>query len=447
MITLSSMTANATLAAQGPATKATDIRATLAQTMLAQNPGLKLIDAKVARDDARLSTFGKLALALDDFRSLAAGLTGGKLSMIASASGNAVTSKLTAASATAGVHTVDVQQLAQGQTLTTKPIADKDAQLGSGAGSTITVETGSGSTLKKTTVRLEAGDNSLEDIARAMRSAGLDAQVGKDGQGYSLSLNGETGSANTMRISAAGDPVLQAMFSYKPGSEGGMQQTTAAQDARVVVNGKTVTSGTNTLDDAIPGLSLTLQKTGKSDVTVSSDPSAVAANVKNFVNAFNTLNSKLDGLKTGDAKGDTTALKMKAQLNGIFDNASTKQLAEMGITRKNGALVLDEAKLKTVLADAPERVTQLFSDRGGLAERMVGQIDRQIGAGGTLAGEAAGVMRERDKLLEQKTKVVASITRQAGLMAQQYQMAGAGGSLLFGNGNTNRPMSLFDYMA
>lgn len=440
--------ANSTQTVTSTPKQVADVRTTLTQNLLAQNPGIKLIDAQVKRDDARLSTYGKLALALDNFRDLASGLTGGKLGMVATASGTALTARVTASSAASGgTHAIDVQQLAQGQKLSTKPVADKDAAIGSGAGSVMTVVSGSGKDATTTTVRIGAGQNTLEGIARALRDAGLEAQVEADAKGgHSLELTGKTGAANTMRISIDGDPLLQAMFAHQPGNEAGMKQT-AAQDARVVVNGKTVTSASNTLEVAIPGLALTLTATGKSEVGVRSDPTAVAANVKQFVTALNTLNSTLDGLKTGDAKSDTAALKMKAQIGAILDGAGARQLAELGISRKNGALVLDDAKLKTTLAEKPELVAQLFSDRGGLAERMVGQVDRQIGAGGILAGEAAGVMRERDKLLAQKTKVIESVSRQASFMAQQYQLGGAGGSLMFGNTGVNRPMSLFDYMA
>lgn len=450
MLTLTSMTTSATLAAQGPAKQTSDIRATLAESLLAQNPGLKLLDAQVKRDDARLSTFGKLALALDDFRAFSAGLTGGKLSMVANASGAALTAKLTASSATAGTHKIDVQQLAQGQQLATRPVADKNAAIGGNSPSLITVETGSGANATRTTLRIEPGNNTLEGIADAMRDAGLDAAVKEDGKGgYSLQLNGNSGAASAMRISVAGDATLDGMLTYEPGKAGGMQQLAEAKDARVIVDGKTVNAASNTLETAIPGLSLTLKETGKSEINVSNDPTAVAGNVKKFVDAFNGLNSKLDGLKTGDAKSDATVLKMKGQIGNIVDNATAKQLAEFGITRKNGALVLDESKLKAALAANPDGVSKVFSDRGGLAERMVDQVGRQIGSTGSLAGEAAGVMRERDKLLEQKTKVVAAVTRQASLMAQQYQLAGSGGGLMFGsnNGGLGRPMSLFDYMA
>lgn len=434
------------LASQPAARQYGDIRTNLTQSLLAQNPGLKVIDAQVKRDDARLSNIGKMALALDGFRSVAAGLTGGKLDMLASASGSALTAKLSAASATAGKFTVDVQQLAQGQKLQTRPVADKDAALGAGGASTITVETGTGANAKKTTVRLDPGNNSLEGIAKAMREAGLDAEVTRQGDGYALSLEGETGAANGMKISVAGDQVLAGMFGYQPGKEGGMQQVAAAQDARVVVDGKSVTSATNALTEAIPGLTLTLKETGKSVVEVRSHPAAIAGNVKDFVKAFNELNGKLDKLQTGDDRSDTTLLRMRAQIGNIVNSSSMRELAGFGITQKDGALVLDEDKLKASIAADPARVNKVFSDKGGLAERLVAQVDKQIGSTGTLGVEAASVLRQRDHLLDQRDKVIDTVTRQAALMAQQYQMAGTGGGLMFGGG-LGRPMSLFDYMA
>ena len=434
------------LASQPAARQYGDIRTNLTQSLLAQNPGLKAIEAQVKRDDARLSSIGKMALALDGFRSVAAGLTGGKLDMLASASGSALSARLSAASATPGKYAVDVQQLAQGQKLETRAVADKDAALGNGGASVITVETGTGANARKTTVRIDPGETSLEGIAKAMREAGLDAEVAKNGDGYALSLTGDTGAASGMRIGVAGDSVLEGIFSYQPGKEGGMRQVAAAQDARLVVDGKTVTSATNSVTEAIPGLSLTLKQTGKSEVEVRSDPAAIAGNVKDFVKAFNDLNTQLGKLETGDDRSDTTLLRMRAQIGNIVNGSSVRDLAGFGITQKDGALVLDEDKLKAAIAADPARANKVFSDKGGLADRLVDQVNKQIGASGALGVEAASVMRERDRLLDQRDKVIDTVNRQATLMAQQYQLAGSGNGLLFGGG-AGRPMSLFDYMA
>lgn len=434
------------LASQPAARQYGDIRTNLTQSLLAQNPGLKAIEAQVKRDDARLSSIGKMALALDGFRSVAAGLTGGRLDMLASASGSALSARLSAASATPGKYVVDVQQLAQGQKLETRAVADKDAALGNGGASVITVETGTGPNARKTTVRIDPGETSLEGIAKAMREAGLDAEVAKNGDGYALNLTGDTGAASGMRIGVAGDPILGGIFSYQPGKEGGMRQVAAAQDARLVVDGKTITSATNSVTEAVPGLTLTLKETGKSEVEVRSDPAAIAGNVKDFVKAFNDLNTQLGKLETGDERSDTTLLRMKAQIGNIVNGSSVRDLAGFGITQKDGALVLDEDKLKAAIATDPARANKVFSDKGGLADRLVGQVNKQIGASGTLGVEAASVMRERDRLLDQRDKVIDTVNRQATLMAQQYQLAGSGNGLLFGGG-AGRPMSLFDYMA
>ena len=434
------------LASQAVARQYGDLRTTLAQSLLAQNPGLKVLDAQVKRDDARLSNIGKIALALDGFRSVAAGLAGGKLDMLASASGSALSAKLSAAAATPGKYAVQVQQLAQAQTLATRPVADKDAPLGAGAASVITIETGSGASAAKVTVRIGAGDNSLEGVAKAMRAAGLEAEVAKDGDGYSLRLTGKSGAANGMRVSVAGDPALGAMLSYQPGQEGGMRQLAQSQDAHVLVDGKSVTSATNSIADAIPGLTLSLKETGNSEVEVRSDPAAIAGNVKDFVNAYNALNGQLDKLKTGDERADTVLLRLKAQIGNIVNGSTLRELGGLGITQKDGALVLDEDKLKAALSADPARASKVLSDKGGLAERLVGQVDRQIGTSGSLGVEAASVLRERDRLLDQRDKMVATVTRQASLLAQQYQLAGTGGGLLFGGG-AGRPMSLFDYLA
>lgn len=443
------MITTAALTGAGAFDRVSDLRNAISKTLLAQNPGLKLIDQRVQQDDARLSTYGKAALALDDFRAFAAGLTGGKLGMVASATGSALTARLTAAGASAGKYAVDVQQLAQGQQLTSKAVAGKDALIGSGAGSVITVETGSGGTAKTTTVKIEAGNNSLDGIARAMREAGLDAQVGADGKGgYALTLNGKSGAANAMQIKVAGDPALQAMFSYQPGSEGGMTQTAAAQDARVVVDGKTVTAATNTLDAAIPGLSLTLKATGKSEVGISSEATSATVNIKDFVKAFNAMSGKLGALQSGDGPTDRLLKRVQDGLGGILGGANGRALADIGITRGKDGLALDEDKLNAALAADPAKVNALFSGKDGLAERLVAQVGGQLGDGGQLARQAEQVTAQRDKLLGQKNRTVDTVNRQSYILAQQYQLIGSGGDpALGGLGAPGRPASLFDYLA
>jgi flagellar hook-associated protein 2 len=450
---MTTTTSSSSLGLGGTSGRLSDLYASATKSLLAQNPGIKTIDAQLSRDGARLSSLGKMALALDGFRTTVGKLSAAGLDMAASSSAKAVEARLTGANAAAGTHTVEVKQLAQAQQLVGKALPARDAALGTGAATVIKVESGSGSASTAastaTTVRIDAANNTLDGIARAMRDAGLDAQVVQDGKGYALSLTGKSGAASGMRISVSGDPVLQGLLSYGPGVNSAMTQKTAAQDAQLVVDGKAVSAGTNKVDTAIAGMSLTLSAAGKSEVKVARDPAAIGVNVKDFIAAFNTMSGALAGLRTGDAGSDTALNQVTAQMGQVLDGAAQKALAEMGITRKSGGLVLDEAKLKAAIAADPERVMGVFTKSGnGLAEQLAKRAGQQIATGGAVANQAHTVQKEVDKLSDKKEKIADAVNRQAAMLAQQYALAGAGmgGSALFGNGQV-KPMSVFDYLA
>ena len=72
------MITTAALTGSGAFDQLTDLRNAISKSLLAQNPGMKLLDGRVQQDDARLSTYGKAALALDDMRSAAAKLAAAK---------------------------------------------------------------------------------------------------------------------------------------------------------------------------------------------------------------------------------------------------------------------------------------------------------------------------------------------------------------------------------
>jgi flagellar hook-associated protein 2 len=416
------------------------------QTLLAQNPGIKTIDAQLGRDQARLSAIGKLALALDEFRDGANKLTGDKLAMAASVSGKAFTAELKDAKTASGSHAIEVKQLAQGQQLSTKALPDKGAALGTGAPTLIKIDMGTGSGATSKTLRIDNGNNTLDGIAKAMRDAGLDAKVVQDGKGYSLSLTGAPGAANTMRIGVSGDPALQALFAYGPDVKTSLTQKSPAQDAQLTVDGKAITSSSNQLDTAIPGMSIKLTATGKGEVKVASDPAAMAGNVKAFVGALNTLMEKMGNQKTGDAASDAMSAQISKQFDSVLGGADAKTLADLGITRRNGKLTLDETKLKAAVEAAPDKVNELFGKPNtGLAAQLASRTTQLLSSQGVLASQAATVQKDVDKLTAQKTQIANTVSRQASALVQQYAMAGTGGSSLFGQAGSTG-LSLFDYI-
>lgn len=423
-----------------------DLYTSATKNLLAQNPGLKSIDAQLKRDDARLSGLGKLALALDDFKTLAGNLAASRIDMAASSSGKAVEARLAGGTATAGVHTVEVRQLAQGQQLASKALPAKDTAIGGGGATVIKIDSGSGANASSATIRIDSTNNTLDGITQAMRDAGFDAKVVQDGKGYALNLTGKSGAGNGMRISVSGDPALQGFLSYAPGGSNAMTQKAAAQDAQLTIDGKAVTSSTNKLETAIAGVSLSFSAAGKSEVKVSQDPSAIAQNVKGFVAAFNTMNTKVANMRGSDTDTDATITQLQAQFRQVLGGLDAGGLSAMGIGSRNGALALDEEKLKAAIAQDAGKVTQLFGKEGtGLASQLATRVGQQMTAGGLLANRAAAVRQDVDKLLDKKAGVVEAVNRQASMLVQQYALAGMGGSL-FGSGQANT-MSAFDFLA
>jgi hypothetical protein len=175
----------------------------------------------------------------------------------------------------------------------------------------------------------------------------------------------------------------------------------------------------------------------------------IAANVKALVTAFNTLNGKLTALKAAGADSGNALTQVQKQIGKVLDGPGAKGLAELGITRKNGSLVLDEARLNAAIASAPDRVTQIFGNGAdGLAGQLTARVAQQSAAGGVLARQTAAVKQDMDKLSGKKTLLADAVTRQAALLVQQYAVSGAGASLLFGvAGPATTTTAGFDFLA
>jgi len=419
-----------------------DLYGAAVKSLSARNTGLQGIDAQIKRDDARLSTLGRLANVLDDVRSVAGTLAASGLKLATQVDGKVLDARITASGAAAGTHKIDVKQLAQAQQLVTIRVPTATTTIGSGAPTVVRIEAG-GSTQ---TIRIGAPDNTPDGIAAAFKAAGIDAKLVSDDKGVALSLTSQPGAANAMRIGVSGDPALQALLSYQPGTRGAVTQASAAQDAVVNVDGKTVTSGSNKLTGAIAGVTLDLKAKGAGTVTLAGDNTAVAKNVKAFADAVNALPGRLAALKTGDTASDRTLAQIQDQVTRLVGGADPAALAAIGVSAKNGKLAVDAAKLDAAIAADPDRVAKLFANGGsGLADKVGTGIAQQLATGGTLAGQAAAVAKDRDTLADKKTQMTQAVNAQASSLVQQY--ANAGSNSLFGLMNGGRPMSAFDFLA
>ena len=216
------------------------------------------------------------------------------------------------------------------------------------------------------------------------------------------------------------------------------------------MNSLTLTRSSNTVSDAIPGVTLSLLKEGgaSSTVTVNSDTSGVKANVKKLVDAYNGVvklvgdQFAINGAtgRQGVLAGDSTARAAVSRLRTALSSSSgqdgdIRSLSDIGIRfQRDGSLKLDEAKLSSVLSSDPEAVQKLFlKTENGIGKRIPEAVDslidsvsgaitaRQNGITQTLASLDKKIVREERRITDYEQRLTAQFTALEKLVSQLNQ--------------------------
>jgi flagellar hook-associated protein 2 len=438
----------------------------VAQTMAPASAAANKVNASITKDQTKLSALGQLQSALSNFQQLVAGLTGDGLSTSAASSAKSVLTATSTGSAKAGTYAVDVKQLAQGQFLTSDDFAtDANGKVGTGATTTVKIDFGTAggdkgfvanAALTSKSVTIDASNNTPDGIAAAFKAAGVDVSVvkGKNGE-YSLSIAGDSGAANSMRISVSGDATLKNLLAYDPTGTQKLTQASAAQDAILTVDGgKEIKSASNTIKDtAIAGATLNLVTAGKSDVTVAAGASQISDNLKSLVTAYNDLNAKMQKLQKGDLKSDTAMNQAVNQMSQLLKtgggSVSVTKLAAAGLSQdKDGNLVLDDKKLQAALTTDSSAVSKLFttSDGRGIADLLSAKAGSLSSTSSVLNKETSLVTNDIKSLTAKKASMTKALTAQANALAALYTaqaQTGAGSAL---TGTSTGTGTLFDML-
>lgn len=168
-----------------------------------------------------------------------------------------------------------------------------------------------------------------------------------------LTLNLGSGTLN------AGDTFSAATF---------VPQVSAAQNAVVQVGNQVVTSPTNTVTNAISGITLNLNGTGSgSSVSIAPDLATEASNINAFVTAYNTTVSDINTNTQAVPKQAAPALANDGGLRSTLFNMQYQlgalNLSTLGITvnQSTGALVFSQSSFEQSAATNPTAVNQTIS--------------------------------------------------------------------------------------
>jgi len=375
-------------------------------------PATNRLDRREAELQARLSAYGSLKGALSALQTSLASLNTSSTfqGKSVSSSDTDVLTAATTSSATVGKYDINITQLADNHKLATDPLlanarftSDTDV-IGTGNlvfkfGTTVydkdtDAYTSFTQNADKATATVEITDGSLKGIRDAVNEAdiGVNASIIYDGSYYRLTFTSETGDANSLEITATDDDTDNtdaaglSLLTFSSGANH-LEQTDAAQDAVLSINGISINSESNKLTGSIDGLTIDLLDTGSSTLTVKLDLNNASNAISGFVANYNALIGTINELskynpdtqEAGLLNGDGILRNIDGQVKRMLTNkiegvsGGISTLTDIGITRssKDGTLVLDNTKLGSLLETNFKDVAAIFAAIGTPTDSLI----------------------------------------------------------------------------
>ena len=352
------------------------------------------INNQTLKATTSLSSIGKIQAALDAFRgaldnmktaSSFSGLSG-------SSSDEKVATVTTGNGAAAGNFSLLVTQLATASKISTKVYAGGASSVVNAGSVPATLSIKQGSDTFDVSIPAGATLQQVRDsINSQYANKGLSANILTDANGSRMVLtSSKTGVGSNLTLAG------------NSGLETGTSILATPQNAIYKLDGVAMESKSNTVADAVSGI--TLKLTGVSPtpsgggavtpttITVAADTTTLKSSVKGFVDTYNALikaassetqvttnadGSLTTGALTGDASLRSLLSSVRNELNAMGGTGQLKSLAQFGVQtdQKTGLLSIDDKVFGAAALTNAADINGIFSGDTGLLARMKSATD------------------------------------------------------------------------
>jgi len=297
---------------------------------------------------------------------------------------SAVTVSGTLGSALSGSHEIAVTQLAAAQRNKSSEFSASSQSLNSGSGFDISVASNG----KTHTISIGAGLDTPSGIAAAINASGTGftatlVDTDTDGDNYRLVIQGPSGEDNGFTVSSTPNLGFHAS---------GNQLTTAA-NARFTVDGIAIERASNTVSDAITGITLNLNAVASGiSLQVVSDTSTLKTKLQDLVSVYNDMQIALTELGDPDSDEEEVGGALSNDLSllrtvrdAMYDAISTvsstpsggvNSLMDLGIElTRTGKLSFNESTYDTVALNKFSDIVTMLS--AGTTNQSAFSSDKQ----------------------------------------------------------------------
>ena len=390
--------------------------------------------------DSSLSGVGQLKSALSAFQDAIKKLSGNTLNARIATVTQPTENKTyieASASSTAAAASFDIKvnQLASGSRLESADTAFSSADdvvsttdgtlTFSANGKSFDVEVTAGMTLNELRKTINAKSDNFGVNANIINAGGA--------AGTKLVLTSdETGTGNDLVISN-NNAELDGVSTVPTGASAGLNVSQAAQDAIIEIDGITATNASNTFNNVIQDVSLTVKAVtpdgNNAAVDIATDTASAEENIQNFINNYNVLVDQIADLtkkrtlgadgKTVTAEGgplatDQLPKNIMTQLRGLLGNVvegadqSLSTLYSLGITfNDQGKLEISSTsefgadsgrtRFDRALTENYDGVAAFFGGDEGLSATLDGFLNEFTQTGGIIASKQNTLKTQIDK--------------------------------------------------
>ncbi|WP_148802585.1 flagellar filament capping protein FliD [Campylobacter concisus] len=287
---------------------------------------------------------------------------------------------------------IDVQKLAQKDTFQSKNFKKASEIVGATSTGSFDVEIDGQKFsigVTRSTTYQDIVDK-INDVSGGKLQARI-LNVGGDKPNQIMLQSGKTGATQTIKISNDTSGILDKLgwddTQFQDTDENGTLLTNPdgspkmtsnleknriqkAQDAEFTYNGVNVKRDKNTFDNLRPGVTITLNEVGKTNVSISQNTDEVIKAVEEFIKDYNLMTMNLGIATSYDEKEGAGTFQGVSEISGLRSNigrlingqdSEGKALSKFGITPdKDGQLQLDLNKFNAALSKDPEEIQRFF---------------------------------------------------------------------------------------
>ena len=287
---------------------------------------------------------------------------------------------------------IDVQKLAQKDTFQSKNFKNASSMVGATNTGSFDIEIDGQKFsigVTKSTTYQDIVDK-INDVSGGKLQARI-LNVGGDKPNQIMLQSGKTGATQTIKFSNDTAGILDKLgwddtqFQDKDASgrlltndDGSPKMTSnleknriqKAQDAEFTYNGVNVKRNKNTFNDLRPGVNITLNETGKTNISISQNTEEVVKAVEEFIKDYNLMTMNLGIATSYDEKKGAGTFQGVSEISSLRSNigrlvngqdSEGKALSKFGIEPdKDGQLQLDLKKFNAALSKDPEEIQRFF---------------------------------------------------------------------------------------